>query len=131
MSDRRVASVPALPLAGWCVLVIEDEYYLADDIARAFGSLGAVVVGPIGRIEEAEEIVYSKDPDLALLDINIKDEMIFPFARTLRILKVPFVFTTGYDRTMIGSEFDDVPVWQKPLDVTRLAYSLAEKLPTP
>ena len=39
------------PLTGRRVLVIEDEYFLADDIVQALTALGARVVGPyeIGR----------------------------------------------------------------------------------
>jgi hypothetical protein len=60
-----------------------------------------------------------------VLDINLKGEKIFPIARTLRARKLPFVFTTGYDRAAVDPEFQDVLVWEKPLDLTSLTHALA------
>ena len=42
-----VAEPTRVPLVGRRVLVIEDEYFLADDIARALTSLGAEIIGPV------------------------------------------------------------------------------------
>lgn len=41
---------------------------------------------------------------------------------------MPFVFTTGYGKTMLGEEFQDVELWQKPLDLTRTLPLLVEML---
>lgn len=124
-----VASAPATgsPLAGWCVLVIEDEYYIADDITRALASLGAEVIGPIGDLEEAQRVLDAgATVDAALLDINIRNEMIFPLARRLRLRNVPFMFVTGYDKSSLDPEFHDIPVVEKPLDIPAVARSLAD-----
>jgi hypothetical protein len=37
---------------------------------------------------------------------------------------VPFLFTSGYDRTTLGAEFDDVQLWEKPIDVSAMACEL-------
>lgn len=121
------APAPGSPLAGWRVLVIEDEYFIADDIARALASLGAEIVGPIGDLEEAQRVLDTgATVDAALLDINIRNEMIFPLARTLRSRNVPFMFVTGYDKDSLGSEFHDIPVVEKPLDISAVARLLAD-----
>ncbi|WP_298258099.1 response regulator [Bradyrhizobium sp.] len=113
------------PLAGRRVLVIEDEYFLADDIVRALTALGARIVGPYGNLDEATDVV-DRDVaiDAAILDINLKDQMVFPLARVLRSRYVPLVFTSGYDRTSIAPEFQDVRLWGKPLDIKALASEL-------
>jgi CheY-like chemotaxis protein len=119
---------PASPgsLVGRHVLVVEDEYFLADDIERALRTLGAGVVGPVGVLWDATEIVDGEIAiDAAILDINLHREMVFPLARALRARNIPFVFTTGYDRTSIEAEFQDVHLWEKPLDINAMASDLA------
>jgi CheY-like chemotaxis protein len=114
------------PLSGRRVLVIEDEYFLADDIARALRELGARVLGPIGELEEAMSLIDSDvSIDGAVVDINLRSDMVFPLARTLRARKVPFVFTTGYDRKSVEAEFGDVRLWEKPLDIPAMTHELA------
>jgi CheY-like chemotaxis protein len=114
------------PLSGRRVLVIEDEYFLADDIARALRELGARIVGPVGELEEAMSLVDGDvSIDGAVVDINLRSDMVFPLARTLRARKVPFVFTTGYDRKSIEAEFGDVRLWEKPLDIPAMTRELA------
>ena len=113
------------PLAGRRVLVIEDEYFLADDIVQALTALGARVVGPYGDIDEATAVVNRDIAiDAAIMDINLHNEMVFPLARVLRSRQVPLVFTTGYDRSSIDPDFQDVQLWDKPLDLKAMAREL-------
>jgi DNA-binding response OmpR family regulator len=113
------------PLAGRRVLVIEDEYFLADDIVRALTALGARIVGPYGDLDEAADVVERDIAiDAAIVDINLRNDMVFPLARVLRSRKVPFVFTSGYDKASIEPEFHDVRLWGKPLDMNAMAREL-------
>jgi CheY-like chemotaxis protein len=113
------------PLTGRRVLVIEDEYFLADDIMRVLTALGARVVGPYGDLDEAIAAV-DRDVaiDAAIMDVNLRNDMVFPLARVLRSRKVPLVFTTGYDKKSIEPEFHDVQLWGKPLDLKAMAREL-------
>jgi CheY-like chemotaxis protein len=113
-------------MKGRRILVVEDEYFLADDIGRALRSLGAEIAGPVGDLEGAARILDDGGIlDGAVLDVNIRSEMIFPIARELRERQVPFVFTTGYDKATLGPEFQDVALWEKPIDVAAMARGLA------
>jgi two-component SAPR family response regulator len=118
-------SVSPGPLAGCRVLVVEDEYFLAEDIARELTALGAGIVGPVGELEEAANIVDADAAiDAAIVDINLQNDMVFPLARKLRVRKIPFVFTTGYDKSSIEAEFHDIRLWEKPVDITAMAREL-------
>jgi len=117
------------PLGGYRILVIEDEYFLAEDICSVLRGLGAYIVGPAGEIAEAIGIVNSGELiDAAVLDVNLKDESIFPVAERLRTRNIPFVFTTGYDRSAIDVRFKDIQLFEKPIDVAAMADSLGEML---
>jgi CheY-like chemotaxis protein len=113
------------PLSGRRVLIVEDEYFLADDIVRTLTALGAHIVGPYGDLGEATDIVqHDAAIDAAVVDVNLRSEMVFPLARLLRSRQVHLVFTTGYDRSAIEPEFRDVLLLGKPIDVKALAGEL-------
>jgi len=119
-------------LDGRRILVVEDEYFLADDIRNTLRGLGAEIVGPVGYLEDALKILHDGSIlDAAVLDVNIRRERIFPIARELKARNVPFVFTTGYDKIIVGPEFQDVPLLEKPIDLAAMAQKLAELIADP
>jgi len=132
MARSPTSSHPRAPLTGRRIFVVEDEYFLADDIGRTFRALGAEIAGPAGHFEDALKILNDGSIlDAAVLDVNIRNEMIFPIARELKARKVPFVFTTGYDKITLGAEFLDVPLLGKPIDLSAMAQKLAGLIADP
>jgi CheY-like chemotaxis protein len=120
-------SIVQKPLSGRRVLVVEDEYFLADDIVQILKEMGARIVGPVGELEEATKLVNGDIAiDAAVVDVNLRSELAFPLARILRARKVPFVFTTGYDCSSIEQEFQDIQLWEKPLDLAAMARDLVD-----
>ncbi|MGP9821897.1 response regulator [Salinarimonas sp. NSM] len=111
------------------VLVVEDEYFIADDLAQALAAEGAEVVGPVGDAREALELIARERIDRAVLDINLRGELVFDVASALKARGVPFVFATGYGGNVVPNGLDDVPRWEKPFDATSLARFLATGLP--
>jgi CheY-like chemotaxis protein len=113
-------------LCGRRVLVVEDEYFQADDMARLLRGLGAEVIGPVGEVQDALELLEAgKQVDMAVLDINLKGEMIYPAADKLRSRAIPFIFTSGYDRGPIPDEYRDVPLLEKPIDDRAIGRALS------
>jgi ActR/RegA family two-component response regulator len=111
--------------AGRRVLLVEDEYFIADDMARAFEAEGVDVVGPVGSLEEAMLLIACDNPlDGAVLDINLHGDMVFPVADALAERGIRFVFATGYDRSMIPERHAHVPRCEKPIAPAKVARSL-------
>lgn len=109
------------------MLVVEDEYFLADDIVRILVRLGAEVVGPIATRDDALACLGGGEHlDAAVLDINLRGETCYPIANALRARGVPFVFATGYDRAVVPAAYQDVPRWEKPFDPDFLVRVLPE-----
>ena len=53
------------------ILIVEDEFMIAEDIAMRLDDFGYEVVGTVSTARQALDIVENKRVDLALLDINI------------------------------------------------------------
>ena len=108
MSDRQ--------LEGQRILIVEDEYLIADDLRDALVVAGAEVLGPAPNVDVAVSLIAgSQQIDAALLDINLRGTMVFDVADTLVARGVPIAFATGYDHWAIPDRFADVPRLEKPI----------------
>jgi CheY-like chemotaxis protein len=109
-------------LRGRTILVVEDEYLIADDVCDVLSDFGALVLGPAPNVEAATRLVANEPViDGALLDINLAGTMVFGVADALVARGVPFAFATGYDRFSIPARFADVPRLEKPLRAAQVA----------
>lgn len=108
------------------VLVVEDDYILAQELKDDLERLGAEVLGPVPGVEDALALLDANPaPDAAVLDLNLGGEMAFPLADVLEDRAVPFVFVTGYEQWSWGERHAGVPRFEKPVDVREVARVLA------
>ncbi|MFZ1104452.1 MAG: response regulator [Hyphomicrobiaceae bacterium] len=111
--------------AGRRVLVVEDEYLLASKMVAAFAKLGVETIGPVGTVKRALDLVeHSGHLDGAVLDIKLRDGVVYPVAEALRACGVPFVFTTGCNEHAIPDRYKDVTRYEKPFDPAEVARAL-------
>jgi CheY-like chemotaxis protein len=101
-------------LQGLRVLVVEDEAAISLLLEDMLLDFGCEVVGPAARLATALDTVQREQLDLAILDVNVAGEPIYPVAEALLARSVPFVFSTGYGSAGIKDAFRDRPVLQKP-----------------
>jgi CheY-like chemotaxis protein len=102
------------------ILVVEDEFLLAEAMADALIALGVQVVGPVGDLAAALALASAAKIDGAVLDINLRGEMVFPLADALAERGVPYIFATGYEQDSIPERFRAAPTVSKPVDVQAL-----------
>ena len=102
------------------VLVVEDEMLIALGIEQCLLAHGHEVVGPVGRRDEA--LRYAADPmfDLALLDVNLAGEQVYPVAATLMRKSIPFVFISGLGVRGLRPEWKHAPMLEKPFSCDAL-----------
>lgn len=118
MSDRMLADKR--------ILVVEDEFFLADDLCRDLEGVGATVVGPAPSVKRALALLEANlSLDAVLLDVNLGGELSYPVADALLANSVPFVFTSGYDEAALGKHYSHVPRCQKPADLQTIVRALA------
>jgi CheY-like chemotaxis protein len=112
-------------LAGRRLLVVEDEYFLAEDMTKALSARGAEVLGPVGNVDAALALIREAGRiDGAVLDINLRGEMAYPVADLLLARGIPFVFVTGYDQEAIPPPYAAVRRCEKPVPLSRLLQAL-------
>lgn len=115
-------------LAGVHVLVVEDETLVAMLIEDMVADLGCTVAGTAGRVARALDLVRAGGFQMAILDVNVAGENVFPVAEALAVRNVPFVFVTGYGENGVPDAFRNRPVLQKPLQADQLEQALRQAL---
>lgn len=120
------------PILHTCrILVVEDEYILAADLEMELLDAGAIVLGPFGTLETAIEFIrMEQEIDGAILDVNLRGEMIFPVADLLVERGVPFVLTTGYDESVIPSRLKHSPRCEKPISMAKITQAIGRLIQT-
>lgn len=101
------------------VLVVEDEYLLADELQRELKRAGAVVLGPVPSVDLALNLLAREAVvDGAVLDVNLGGEHVYPVADALTDRAIPFVFVTGYDAQALPPRFAQSPRCEKPVKIS-------------
>jgi CheY-like chemotaxis protein len=110
------------------VLIIEDEALVALMIEDMVSDLGCEIAGSFARVADALAAADSLVCDVAILDVNVAGEEVYPLAERLRLRGVPIVFSTGYGELGLRPDFRDAQVIAKPFDEARLRQALEAAL---
>ncbi len=86
-NERRPQS-----LCGLRVLLVEDDSFIAGDVARTLRAADAIVVGPAATVGEGASLLRDGGIDFAVLDIRLQRDVVYPLADQLAAAKVPFLF---------------------------------------
>lgn len=97
IEQRRDGSAGSKPR----VLVVEDEWMIAEDFGDILGQAGFEILGPANTAKEAERLM-TEPFAVALLDVNLGHGSSFVLADKLDERGIPYAFITGYAR-------DDLP----------------------
>ena len=112
------------------VLVVEDEMMIAMMIEDMLADIGCEVIGPANRIDAALGLAESdSDIDVALLDVNLAGQLVYPVAERLRKRGVPVIFLTGYGNVGIDQRYLDCPFLAQPFELAGLQAALSKILP--
>lgn len=111
------------------VFIVEDEAAIAMLIEDMLLDFDCTVVAHESKLSTAIETAKIIDADVAVLDINLAGDRIYPVAQILRSRGIPFIFSTGYGETGLTEEFHGSPVLQKPFLQDQLRTKLLEIFP--
>jgi DNA-binding NtrC family response regulator len=108
------------PLRGARILVIEDEYYIADDFRRVLTDAGAQVVGPVSTLSTANEAIDRGEFDCAVVDLNLHGQSAACCAERLLKEGKSFAIATGYGSDSVPETMKAIPRIEKPFDPPEL-----------
>ena len=116
-------------VSGRRILIVEDEFLIASMLEDMLQELGCVIVGIVGRVEQALSFIeaYADRLDAATLDINLGGTTSRDIAAALQARGIPFIFTTGYTDEYHLAGFEHHPRVHKPYqtaDIDRALRSL-------
>jgi two-component SAPR family response regulator len=115
-------------LQGRRILIVEDDYLIASDLADALQELGAIILGPCSSVRAALRLISETKPDTAVLDINLGQQNAYPIADALLADGMPFIFVTGYSSDVLPAQYRGIPRCQKPLQNLMIGKLLGEAL---
>lgn len=103
------------------VLVVEDDLLIALDLQIMLEDAGHRVLGPVGTVEKALSLLERVQPDVVLLDLNLRGKLATPVAERLRTLGIPFIVASA-DASVVRGEaaFAGVVELPKPVQPSHL-----------
>ena len=114
---------------GLRVLLVEDETIIAMLTEQMLREMGCDDVHIVGTVPMALSVIDRDPPDLAVLDVNLRGELVTPVAEALRARGVPFVLVSAYDRLdLVAPALAGAPNVGKPFDEGHLLAALTQAI---
>jgi CheY-like chemotaxis protein len=106
------------------VLVVEDEPLVAMLLVDFLEELGYAVAAQASSIEDGLARLEDTSFDVAILDVNLRGQPVWPIADALQEQGRPFVLATGYDGNQTKGRYPQAAILAKPYDLQSLRQSL-------
>lgn len=110
--------------SNWSVLVVEDEPLIAMLLVDLLDELGCTVAAQARSVAEGLERVNDTLFDVAILDVNLRGEPVWPLADALQAKGICFVLATGYDGRQTRERYPHAAVLAKPYALHNLQQAL-------
>ena len=110
--------------AGKRLLIVEDEHFLSEGACQKLRELGAILSGPVGKVEDALELIKGKKVDAVILDLHLDAGFAFPIVETLQRLKLPHIFAKGYGPPIVPADFTGFILCEKATEIEHIAKAL-------
>ena len=111
------------------ILVAEDERIIGYDLCETMAEAGYDVEGPYPDISSAMLAYQKNKPDLAILDVQLGDGVVFPLAEKMMAEDVPVIFHSGhYTGEEVHARFPLSPALSKPAPPTQIIDEVQQAL---
>lgn len=136
-SESKITSISAEPqsgatanasaLKGRQILLVKGDLFAADEVLAAFQDCGATIVGPVGDVIAALDLIGKTERlDGAVLDMDFEHETVLPLVQEMTRRRVPFVFSTASYEA--DGEMNGKAAAQEPFDIEQVLTTLATRI---
>ena len=108
------------------LLVIEDEWLIAEDHVVTLQTGGYQVIGPAACVDDAVRLLNAEPVDAAILDVQLNGENTFALAAELEQRGVPIVIVSGYSDVGFPQSLRMHKNLIKPVDRKSMLAAVAE-----
>jgi DNA-binding response OmpR family regulator len=102
------------------ILVAEDEFLVAIQLEEDLIAAGWSVLGPFTSLQTATVASRQAQFDMAILDVNLNGEMVYPLATELKRRGVGLLLVSGYEAANLPEALRGLPRMSKPYDTDAL-----------
>jgi CheY-like chemotaxis protein len=111
-------------LSNWSILVVEDEPLVAMLLVDLLDELGCTVAAQASTVADGLKRANDTAFDVAILDVNLRGEPVWPLADALQDKGIRFVLATGYDGHQTKARYPSAAVLAKPYSLQHLQQVL-------
>jgi DNA-binding response OmpR family regulator len=97
MAPNRAQPVSSPSLKDRRILVVEDDWFIADAVTHLLTKEGASVFGPATTVAEGAQLAAYWPIDIALMDLNLHGEWADDLVVELARKEIVVVVVSGYD----------------------------------
>ncbi len=117
-------------LHGKRILIVEDEWLLADHIDAIVEDAGGTTIGPVASVPEALALLERDAPlpDAATLNVKLDQHLSYDVADRLIALDIPFVFISANAMSGMPDRFHVRPLLAKPFTDPQVVAALTALL---
>jgi DNA-binding NarL/FixJ family response regulator len=114
-------------LRGVRVLIAEDNWAIAMSVQSLVTDVGMMIIGVAATAREAEELGREHVPDVAIVDIKLRDEMAFELIQRLHDLGIRVIVVSGFSGISVASVHSTL-ILQKPFSREELLLAFRNAL---
>jgi DNA-binding response OmpR family regulator len=102
-------------LDGAPILIVEDEPFIAMDLADAVRAAGGSEIGPVSTVREGLALLRDAPVAGAILDCHLRDRDVSPLAQALLEIGTPLVVYTASELAEALAQWrTEIPMIRKP-----------------
>ena len=107
------------------VLVAEDELIVGEDLCQTVAEAGYIVEGPFDDLSSAMLAYQKMKPDIAILDVQLGDGIVYPLAEQMMAENVEVIFHSGQlTPEEVATRFPKAQALQKPCPPAQVIHSV-------